>query len=172
MIRMWKKLALLLALLLAVSALCACGGETAEEPQTDDTQVADTQTAAEETPYGLQLPEGCEAEEADGALYLTKDGEEIGGVITVLCTDPSAVQAGVENDQLQEVLDQIVIGEADYIVSDSSYGSIEVSMTDGTDEITHYLFPAEGLFYDLWLNQSVVTSDEAASLAGSFTLPE
>jgi hypothetical protein len=29
-----------------------------------------------------------------------------------------------------------------------------------------------GKVYDLWLNQSVVTSDEAASLAGSFTLPE
>ena len=181
----WKKPRLwvsLICLLLCATILVACAvnpvdEEYSDEQQTEQLPLVDSVelepvvdgsmiiTDTELVQYGtlkMLLPSGFAAREQDGAIVLTKDSEDVGGIT---CWS----HPGFEPDDMIEWMKALGIPELQedyevpigYMAGGSSYGDLEIEIFwDGNPDalnIEHQFFIDGNIVYDVWFDQNLLS---------------
>ena len=181
----WKKPRLwvsLICLLLCTAVLVACAVNPVDEdysdeqpteqfPQVDFVELEPAVdgsaiiTDTELVQYGtlkMLLPSGFAAREQDGAIVLTKDSEDVGGITCwshpgFESDDMIAWMKALGIPELQEDY-EIPIG---YMAGGSSYGDLEIEIFwDGNPDalnIEHQFFIDGNLVYDVWFDQNLIS---------------
>lgn len=129
------------------------------------------------TGYGLTVPAGCTYEpmqESDGlqGLRILQEGEDVCGLIRLPFQDPERLSGeGFTRPDFEELLRPLLGVETDssnFVLTSSRYGSFMMELLPYNTR--HYFFPGQNCFYDLWVQDGALSSEEEHSFLSSFHL--